>query len=553
MAVLRGRGRSPSAPATAASPNSCAWKRTHRRGGARRRHCRARSRAPFRSAFSARREIAQVPGLAGPSGCRHRRADNRPSGSAGVALELALPRMDGRRPSAEDLDPGRDGARARRASEDRVPPAPDVWRCHGITSACGVRVRLRASRVRTASRRVIVTPLERRPAQRASGGTETSVAMPLAVTSGVPAGHRAEIHPVAEPVVRRVPTVSPGQHRPRPREARCRSRHRSGAARWATPPDPEWASPAASCASAAERCWLAAGVGGTVRSSAQQLGAGMPNSRSDLADVLQQRRDEVGARRRRDRDAEGQVQAAGEPRDLVEPQELRLIDRSVAFQRSFEPVPMISSLTSGLPILDHLGEMRERLRSTVRLPHLPHADARRGIHADDRWQRGDRDLDGDGIDVEPFEVIDAEGVGRVAGVLGIGEHRRVPPEVEGIERGRQVDREGLLALSGEHPDARCPRCRRCPLRPAPGSWAWSGRPRSTAPRRAVAPLGRELSSENTRVTRRSARGPHGVLLAKAEALRSGPVEGRDGGGRPGTGSTPAYGTGRSPKGARSAV
>ena len=169
----------------------------------------------------------------------------------------------------------------------------------------------------TAERRVrsMAASDHRRPAIGV-GRNGKAVAMPFGVRL-LPARAAVEVHAVAEPVV-----GTPPQHAfplMTPATARMAMSVTSSFGRrpLGQPAGSGVGLPAASWASTVSRRWLAGGVGGTVRSRRSRSASAPPRR------VLEQHAHQVGARRRRDRDPEGEVQERGEPRVLIEAQELR--------------------------------------------------------------------------------------------------------------------------------------------------------------------------------------------------------------------------------------
>ena len=102
--------------------------------------------------------------------------------------------------------------------------------------------------------------------QSASAGRGTSVAMPLAVTSGVPGSTSLKFTPSPRRLCGN-PAVGPGTRTPATTRMAMSVTSSLGRRPLGQPAGSGVGLPAASCASTVRRFWSAAGVGGTVRSS----------------------------------------------------------------------------------------------------------------------------------------------------------------------------------------------------------------------------------------------------------------------------------------------
>ena len=214
-------------------------------------------------------------------------------------------------------------------------------------------------------------------------------------------------------------------------------------------------------ASTVNRRWLAGAVGGCRDSAAagRRRGRGPVNTGGKYEP--RHRRD-VGAAGSWEARAEYRVDEEGEPRVLVESRNRSSSLGSLAFHLSLEPVPMITSLTSGLA--SRATWTNSTMSSTFVVQQLPSVSGgwlKRNAHR--RWKQRARNLDGDGGDVHPLEaIVDAEGV-PCRSDPPHGENRRRPP-VFSVSKVDLIDVEGLLALPT---NTRMPRPRsNTPARPA---------------------------------------------------------------------------------------
>ena len=139
---------------------------------------------------------------------------------------------------------------------------------------------------------------------------------------------------------------------------------------------------------------------------------------------------------------------------------------SSMLNRSFDPVPMMSSLTSGLPMrctwlhrprsCAVRGARRTVIWRREVEPYVPRSAARSVEAVAPAVLRQERDGN---LDCDCVDVVTGDVVGRRAGgvvlVLGCCEYAaaRLSPEVERIEGSAQVDVEVVVGGAGEHPNA----------------------------------------------------------------------------------------------------